>query len=89
MVEKHHIYLLSSGRVNMCGLNTGNVNKVAEVSYPCSYCVCNDSYWLPSPTGHRRCREERLRLQRLKLPAGLSPSYLSYTPAPTLTFVLS
>ncbi|XP_076045137.1 aspartate aminotransferase, cytoplasmic-like [Oratosquilla oratoria] len=30
MAEKYHIYLLSSGRVNMCGLTTHNLDYVAE-----------------------------------------------------------
>lgn len=30
MVTKHHIYLLKSGRINMCGLNTKNVEYVAK-----------------------------------------------------------
>lgn len=30
LIEKFHIYLLSSGRINMCGLNENNVNYVAE-----------------------------------------------------------
>ncbi|KAK7072730.1 Golgi Transport [Halocaridina rubra] len=28
--EKYHIFLLSSGRINMCGLTTGNIDYVAE-----------------------------------------------------------
>lgn len=30
MIEKYHIYLLSSGRINMCGLNEKNVQYVAK-----------------------------------------------------------
>lgn len=30
LIEKHHIYLLSSGRINMCGLNENNVAYVAK-----------------------------------------------------------
>lgn len=28
--DKYHIYMLDSGRINICGLNTNNVNYVAE-----------------------------------------------------------
>lgn len=30
LIEKYHIYLLSSGRINMCGLNENNVKYVAK-----------------------------------------------------------
>uniref|UniRef100_UPI00398EFBAE aspartate aminotransferase, cytoplasmic n=1 Tax=Pristiophorus japonicus TaxID=55135 RepID=UPI00398EFBAE len=30
MIKKKHIYLLASGRINMCGLTTGNLDYVAE-----------------------------------------------------------
>lgn len=30
LIEKHHVYLLSSGRINMCGLNEKNVEYVAK-----------------------------------------------------------
>lgn len=30
LIEKYHIYLLSSGRINMCGLNEKNVKYVAK-----------------------------------------------------------
>lgn len=30
LIERHHIYLLSSGRINMCGLNETNVAYVAQ-----------------------------------------------------------
>lgn len=30
LVNNHHIYLLSSGRINMCGLNESNVEYVAK-----------------------------------------------------------
>ena len=30
MVQKHHIYLLKSGRINMCGLTTKNIDYVAQ-----------------------------------------------------------
>lgn len=30
LIEKYHIYLLSSGRINMCGLNENNVAYVAK-----------------------------------------------------------
>ncbi len=30
LTSKYHIYLLKSGRVNMCGLNTKNVDYVAK-----------------------------------------------------------
>ena len=30
LIEKYHIYLLSSGRINMCGLNEKNVKYVAN-----------------------------------------------------------
>lgn len=30
MVQKHHIYMLRSGRINMCGLNPSNVDYVAQ-----------------------------------------------------------
>ncbi|PSN36814.1 Aspartate aminotransferase [Blattella germanica] len=30
MVQKHHIYLLKSGRINMCGLTTKNIDYVAN-----------------------------------------------------------
>lgn len=30
LVNKYHIYLLSSGRINMCGLTTKNIEYVAK-----------------------------------------------------------
>lgn len=30
LADKYHIFLLSSGRINMCGLTTGNIDYVAE-----------------------------------------------------------
>lgn len=30
MVKKHRVYLLSSGRINMCGITKENVKYVAE-----------------------------------------------------------
>ncbi|CAG9802005.1 unnamed protein product [Chironomus riparius] len=33
MIEKYHIYLLASGRINMCGLNEKNVKYVANAIY--------------------------------------------------------
>ena len=30
LAEKYHVYLLSSGRVNICGLTTHNIDYVAE-----------------------------------------------------------
>ena len=30
MVKKYHIYLLSSGRINVCGLTPSNLDYVAE-----------------------------------------------------------
>ncbi|XP_055376770.1 aspartate aminotransferase, cytoplasmic [Condylostylus longicornis] len=30
LIEKHHIYLLSTGRINMCGLNPNNVERFAK-----------------------------------------------------------
>ncbi|KAB7494670.1 putative aspartate aminotransferase, cytoplasmic [Armadillidium nasatum] len=30
LAEKYHIYLLSSGRINMCGVNTNNIDYVAS-----------------------------------------------------------
>lgn len=30
LTKKHHIYLLKSGRINMCGLNTTNMEYVAD-----------------------------------------------------------
>ena len=30
LIKTHHIYLLKSGRINMCGLTTGNVEYVAQ-----------------------------------------------------------
>lgn len=30
LVEKYHVYLLSSGRINICGLTTKNIDYVAE-----------------------------------------------------------
>ena len=29
LTKKHHIYLLKNGRINMCGLNSSNVEYVA------------------------------------------------------------
>ena len=28
--EKHHIYLLSNGRISMCGINTRNIDYLAK-----------------------------------------------------------
>ncbi|KAF2361928.1 Aminotransferase class I/classII [Trinorchestia longiramus] len=33
LVEKYHVYLLSSGRINICGLTTKNIDYVAEAIY--------------------------------------------------------
>lgn len=33
LIEEYHIYLLSSGRINMCGLNENNVVYVAQAIY--------------------------------------------------------
>lgn len=30
MRDKHHIFLLKSGRINCCGLNSKNVERVAK-----------------------------------------------------------
>lgn len=30
LVEKYHIYVMKSGRINMCGLTTGNIDYVAK-----------------------------------------------------------
>lgn len=30
LVEKHHVYLMKSGRINMCGLTTHNIDYVAK-----------------------------------------------------------
>lgn len=30
MIKEHHIYMLRSGRINMCGINTKNVEYVAK-----------------------------------------------------------
>ncbi|XP_046452184.1 aspartate aminotransferase, cytoplasmic-like isoform X2 [Daphnia pulex] len=30
LIAEHHIYLLKGGRINMCGLNTGNIDYVAK-----------------------------------------------------------
>ena len=29
LTKKHHIYLLKNGRINMCGLNSSNMEYVA------------------------------------------------------------
>ncbi|GFG37317.1 hypothetical protein Cfor_03256 [Coptotermes formosanus] len=33
LTQKHHIYLLKSGRINMCGLTTKNIDYVAQAIY--------------------------------------------------------
>uniref|UniRef100_A0A2P2HWP0 Aspartate aminotransferase n=1 Tax=Hirondellea gigas TaxID=1518452 RepID=A0A2P2HWP0_9CRUS len=38
LVDKFHVYLLSSGRINICGLTTKNIDYVAEAIYDT---VCN------------------------------------------------
>lgn len=30
MVKERHVYLMASGRINMCGLTSSNINYVAE-----------------------------------------------------------
>ena len=30
LTKKHHIYLLKNGRINMCGLNSSNIEYVAD-----------------------------------------------------------
>lgn len=30
MINKHHVYMLRSGRISMCGLTPGNVDYVAQ-----------------------------------------------------------
>lgn len=39
LIEKFHIYLLSSGRINMCGLNENNVEYVAQAIHTA---VCHE-----------------------------------------------
>ncbi|XP_071514994.1 aspartate aminotransferase, cytoplasmic [Panulirus ornatus] len=38
LADKYHIYLMSSGRINMCGVTTGNIDYVAEAI---NDAVCN------------------------------------------------
>ncbi|KAK3877354.1 hypothetical protein Pcinc_017928 [Petrolisthes cinctipes] len=38
IADKYHIFLLSSGRINMCGITTGNIDHVAEAI---NDAVCN------------------------------------------------
>ena len=38
MADKYHIYLMSSGRINMCGVTTKNIDYVAEAI---NDAVCN------------------------------------------------
>lgn len=33
LIKEHHIYLLKGGRINMCGLNTTNIDYVAKCFY--------------------------------------------------------
>lgn len=33
LISEHHIYLMKGGRINMCGLTTGNIDYVAESIY--------------------------------------------------------
>ncbi|XP_053601257.1 aspartate aminotransferase, cytoplasmic isoform X2 [Plodia interpunctella] len=46
LVQEYHIYLLSSGRINICGLNPGNVQYVANAihdavtKFPAEECPC-------------------------------------------------
>lgn len=40
MISEHHIYLLSSGRINMCGLNEKNVQYVAKAIHAV---VCHEN----------------------------------------------
>ncbi len=30
LTERHHIYLLSNGRISMCGINTKNIDYLAK-----------------------------------------------------------
>lgn len=30
MIKKHHVYMLRSGRINMCGINNSNVEYIAK-----------------------------------------------------------
>lgn len=30
LISEYHIYLMKGGRINMCGLTTGNIDYVAE-----------------------------------------------------------
>ncbi|XP_030386257.1 aspartate aminotransferase, cytoplasmic [Scaptodrosophila lebanonensis] len=47
LINNYHIYLLKTGRINMCGLNTGNIDYVAEaihaaVTSPGTPCTCEN-----------------------------------------------
>ncbi|XP_037934243.1 aspartate aminotransferase, cytoplasmic-like [Teleopsis dalmanni] len=33
LIKDHHIYLLKSGRINMCGINENNVEYIAKAIY--------------------------------------------------------
>lgn len=33
MIKKHHIYMLRSGRISMCGVTPSNVDYVAQAIY--------------------------------------------------------
>ena len=33
MIKERHVYLMASGRINMCGLTTKNIDYVAESIY--------------------------------------------------------
>eukprot|EP00794_Sanderia_malayensis_P005638 gene5638-6334_t len=35
MINKHHIYLLKNGRINMCGINPSNADYVAQAIHDC------------------------------------------------------
>lgn len=43
LATKHHIYLLNSGRVNMCGITSHNVEYVAQAIYDA---VTTQSDWV-------------------------------------------
>lgn len=38
LADKYHVYLMASGRINMCGLTKGNIGYVAEAIHDT---VCN------------------------------------------------
>lgn len=42
LIQQHHIYLLRSGRINVCGISPNNVDKVTKAFHEAVTTIKND-----------------------------------------------